>query len=164
MAGFYIFNNVGIAFRCFATGILFGLGSVFFLIFNGLFTGTVVGEVARSGHLHNILTFMCGHSVFELTAIVFAGAAGLQMGYALVRTDGRTRWGSLRAQAREIATLVIGTASMLFVAAGIEGFWSPSAVPAPIKWAVAGALGLLLVAYFTLAGRVARAAAPRGTS
>ena len=32
MAGFYVYNNVGVAFRCFATGILFGTGSVFFLI------------------------------------------------------------------------------------------------------------------------------------
>ena len=27
MAGFYVYNNVGIAFRCFATGVFFGLGS-----------------------------------------------------------------------------------------------------------------------------------------
>ena len=36
MTGFYVYNNVGIAFRCFATGVLFGLGSVFFLVYNGL--------------------------------------------------------------------------------------------------------------------------------
>ena len=29
MAGFYVYNNVGIAFRCFATGILFGAGQYF---------------------------------------------------------------------------------------------------------------------------------------
>lgn len=43
MMGFYVYNNVGIAFRCFATGILFGLGSIFFLVYNGLVTGTVLG-------------------------------------------------------------------------------------------------------------------------
>ena len=154
MAGFYVYNNVGIAFRCFATGILFGLGSLFFLIYNGLFTGTAIGVVARSGHAHNILTFMCGHATFELTAIVFAGAAGLQMGYALVATGGRTRWGSLRAQARELAALVLGTAAMLLTAAGIEGFWSPSPAPAPVKWMVAAGLGALLALYLSLAGRV----------
>ena len=84
MAGFYVYNNVGIAFRCFATGVLFGAGSLFFLIYNGLVTGTVAGYVMSAGHGGNIWTFMCGHAPFELTAIVIAGGAGLEMGYALV--------------------------------------------------------------------------------
>jgi len=45
MASFYVYNNVGIAFRCFATGILFGLGSIFFLVYNGLCIGVVAGAV-----------------------------------------------------------------------------------------------------------------------
>src|SRR6478672_12332865 len=53
MAGFYVYNNVGIAFRCFATGVLFGLGSLFFLLYNGLTIGAVFGAVARAGHLRN---------------------------------------------------------------------------------------------------------------
>ena len=36
MAGFYVYNNVGIAFRCFSTGALAGLGSVFYLVYNGV--------------------------------------------------------------------------------------------------------------------------------
>jgi hypothetical protein len=42
---------------------------------------------------------------------------------------------------------------MLMVAAGIEGFWSPSAVPAPVKWVVAAVLSLAVAAYLALAGR-----------
>jgi uncharacterized membrane protein SpoIIM required for sporulation len=156
MAGFYVMNNVGIAFRCFATGVLLGLGSVFFLIYNGLLIGTVMGFVARSGHGHNIFTFVCGHSPFELTAIVIAGAAGLQMGYALVATGGYTRWGSLRRQGKEIAHLILGAAGMLCVAACIEGFWSPSPLPAPVKWGVAVVLTTLVVLYLSLAGRERR--------
>jgi uncharacterized membrane protein SpoIIM required for sporulation len=153
MAGFYVHNNVGIAFRCFATGVLFGLGSVFFLVYNGLAIGTTLGWVIGQGHGDNILTFVCGHAPFELTAICIAGGAGLQMGYALVRTAGRTRLGSLRAQAPAVGTLVGGAAAMLLVAAAIEAFWSPSAVTAPVKWAVAAVLSLLVAAYLALAGR-----------
>lgn len=156
MAGFYVYNNVGIAFRCFATGILFGLGSMFFLVYNGVVIGTVVGWVIVQGHGHHILTFVCGHAPFELTAICIAGGAGLQMGYALVRTHGRTRLGSLRAQGPAVGTIVAGAGLMLLVAAVIEGFWSPSSVAAPIKWAVAGGFGLLVAAYLALAGRRAR--------
>jgi uncharacterized membrane protein SpoIIM required for sporulation len=153
MAGFYVSNNIGIAFRCFATGVLFGLGSLFFLIYNGLFTGTVVGYVIEAGAGANILTFMCGHGPFELTAIVISGAAGLQMGYALVDTGGRTRIGSLRSQSREIAHLVIGAALMLLIAAFIEAFWSPSSAPAPVKWAASAIFTLGIALYLGLAGR-----------
>jgi uncharacterized membrane protein SpoIIM required for sporulation len=153
MAGFYVYNNIGIAFRCFATGVLFGLGSLFFLVYNGLVLGTVVGHVISAGAGESILTFMCGHGPFELTAIVICGAAGMQMGYALIDTGGRTRIGSLRSQSREIAHLVIGAALMLLVAALIEAFWSPSSLPAPVKWTASAVLTLGLALYFGLAGR-----------
>jgi uncharacterized membrane protein SpoIIM required for sporulation len=156
MAGFYVWNNVGIAFRCFATGILLGLGSVFFLIYNGLTIGTVIGAVARTHHARNILTFVCGHGPFELTAIVIAGAAGLQMGFALVDTGGRTRLGSLRAQAPELIRLIVGAALMLGIAALLEGFWSPSSLPDPAKWVVGALNALLVIAYLGLVGRSAR--------
>lgn len=153
MAGFYVQNNVGIAFRCFATGILFGLGSVFFLVYNGVVIGATVGWVIAQGHGENILTFVCGHAPFELTAICISGGAGLQMGYALVRTHGRTRLGSLREQAGTVGTIVGGAALMLVVAAAVEAFWSPSAVVAPIKWIVAGVLSLAVALWLALAGR-----------
>jgi hypothetical protein len=98
MAGFYVYNNVGIAFRCFATGVLFGIGSAFFLVYNGLMMGRWRARHRRR-HGKNLLTFTCGHGAFELTAIVISGAAGMVMGYALVDTRGRTRFGSLRAKA-----------------------------------------------------------------
>ncbi len=153
MAGFYVYNNVGIAFRCFATGILFGAGSVFFLVYNGLIIGTVFGYVMTQGGGTNILTFTSGHAPFELTAIVISGAAGMQMGYALVDTGGRTRLGSLRSQSKELVDLVVGTAVMLVIAAAIEGFWSPSSVSPEVKWAFAGCSWLAVFAYFILAGR-----------
>jgi uncharacterized membrane protein SpoIIM required for sporulation len=151
MAGFYVYNNVGIAFRCFATGVLFGIGSAFFLVYNGLAIGAVAGLVTAAGHGRNLLTFTCTHGAFELTAIVISATAGMVMGYALVDTGGRTRFGSLRAQARDVAYLVLGAALMLLVAAALEGFWSPSAAPARVKW------GAAVVAYTTVAVYLARA-------
>ena len=156
MAGFYVRNNVGIAFRCFATGILFGTGSLFFLVYNGLVTGVVVGYVMAAGHGANIWTFMCGHAPFELGAIVIAGGAGLQMGYALVDTSGLTRIGSLRRAQAPIVQEVLGAGVMLLIAALIEGFWSPSSIPAPIKWAASGFNVVIIVLYLALAGREPR--------
>ncbi len=153
MAGFYVYNNVGIAFRCFATGVFFGLGSIFFLLYNGLVIGAVAGYVSAAGFGGNIGTFMCGHAPFELTAIVISGAAGLRMGYALVVTGGRTRLGSLRESAPEIARLVGGAGFMLVIAALVEGFWSPSALPAPVKWSVATLFTLAVAGWLAFGGR-----------
>jgi len=153
MAGFYVNNNVGIAFRCFATGILFGVGSAYYAVYNGLYTGAVIGFVQRAGHLHNILTYVCGHSPFELTAIVISAGAGLCMGSALIVTNGRTRLGSLREHAPELSQLVAGVAAMLLIAASIEAFWSPSALPATVKFIFSGCAWCAVFAFLGLAGR-----------
>lgn len=160
MAGFYVQNNIGIAFRCFATGALFGTGSVFFLVYNGLTIGTVVGYLLSTGHGRNILTFVCGHTPFELGAIVISGAAGLMIGYALLDTGGLTRVAAVRRAGRSALTLVVGAAVMLLVAALVEGFWSPSSAADPVKWGVAAFNSALVVGYLAWAGRGARATAP----
>jgi uncharacterized membrane protein SpoIIM required for sporulation len=131
-----------------------------------------------AGYGGNIWTFMCGHAPFELTAIVIAGGAGLQMGYALVDTRGLTRIGSLRRASPSISRQILGAAAMLLIAALVEGFWSPSSLPAPVKWTASGVFSVLVVLYLSLAGRGAdpsappavgprapsRGAAPEGTS
>jgi uncharacterized membrane protein SpoIIM required for sporulation len=153
MAGFYVQNNVGIAFRCFATGALFGAGSIFFLFYNGLDIGTTVGFVVRHGAGANMFTFMCGHSPFELTAIVISGAAGLMLGAALVAPGGRTRWGALRETAVPVGNLVLGAAAFLLVAAMIEGYWSPTSIAPPVKWAFSAVGWTAVFLFLTFAGR-----------
>lgn len=154
MTGFYVNNNIGIAFRCFATGIFGGLGSLFFLVLNGVYLGATIGWLAdKPAALANLLTFVAGHGALELTAIVIAGGAGLRMGYALIDAGSQTRLESLRQQGPALARLVAGAAVMLGAAALIEGFWSPSSVPEPIKWTVAAGLWLAVFAYLGLAGR-----------
>lgn len=156
MAGFYVYNNVGIAFRCFASGVLFGLGSVFFLVYNGAVTGAVIGYVTASGSGTNILTFVCGHAPLELTAIVISGAAGLQLGHALLDTGGIGRLESVWQGRSPILSQVMGAAFMLLLAAAVEGFWSPSSAPAEVKWAASGFVLLVVAAFLGLAGRTSR--------
>ena len=77
----------------------------------------MAGLVTAAGHGKNLLVFISGHGAFELTAIVISGAAGMVMGYALVDARGRTRFGSLRAKAKDVAVLAMGAALMLLAAA-----------------------------------------------
>jgi uncharacterized membrane protein SpoIIM required for sporulation len=153
MTGFYVWNNAGIAFRCFATGIFFGLGTVYYLVYNGIVLGTVAGFLVDRGHSERFFTFVVGHGSFELTAIVIAGAAGLRIGHALLHPAPYRFGESLRRRGQDGAQLAVGAGAMLVVAAVVEAFWSPLPIPPEIKYA-AGAIGWVVVAgYLVLAGR-----------
>jgi uncharacterized membrane protein SpoIIM required for sporulation len=154
MFGFYIWNNVRIGFQTFAGGIAFGLGTVFYLLYNGLVIGTVTGYLVQAGLATNFFSFTSGHSAFELSAIVLCGAAGLRIGYALIAPGRRRRVEALRAAAQAAMPLVIGSAGMLVLAAGIEAFWSPrTELPLQVKYAFGLGLWLLTLAYFSMMGR-----------
>jgi uncharacterized membrane protein SpoIIM required for sporulation len=153
MTGFYVYNNVGIALRCFALGIIGGIGSAIYLVQNGLFTGAILGYVVSRGAGFNILTFIVGHGSLELGAIVLAGGAGLSLGWSIVAPGDRTRLASLQTCAREIIVIVAGAAAMLVMAALIEGFWSASSIPTAVKLTVGATMFVLVVAYILLGGR-----------
>jgi uncharacterized membrane protein SpoIIM required for sporulation len=157
MAGFYVNNNVGIALRCFALGIFGGIGSAFYLVHNGLSIGAVLGYVASQGAGGNIVTFIVGHGSLELGAIVIAGGAGLMLGWSVVAPGERTRLASLQLAAKDAVILVCGASAMLLMAAGIEAFWSGSALPSIVKRAVGGTLFVLFWAYLIVGGRRVRA-------
>ncbi|MGP0170716.1 stage II sporulation protein M [Pseudomonas sp. NCHU5208] len=154
MFGFYIMNNIGIAFQTFAGGLLLGLGSLFFLLFNGLMIGAVAGHLSRIGYGETFWSFVIGHGAFELTAIALAGAAGLKLGWALL-APGRLRRGeALRQAAGQAIQLVAGVILFLLLAAFIEAFWSSTTVATPqVKYAVGALLWILVLSYLTLAGR-----------
>jgi uncharacterized membrane protein SpoIIM required for sporulation len=154
MFGFYIFNNIRIGFQTFAGGLVFGLGAVFYLLFNGLHIGTVTGYLIYAGLARNFFSFVVGHGAFELTAIVLCGAAGLRLGWGLIAPGRLRRADALRTAAQQAVPLVAGAALMLLVAAGIEAFWSPrSEIPPPVKYAVGGTLWAIVLAYFIVMGR-----------
>jgi uncharacterized membrane protein SpoIIM required for sporulation len=154
MFTYYIWNNVRIGFQTFAGGLAFGLGSLFFLLYNGVHIGTVAGYVVYLGYGANFLSFVAGHSAFELTAIALSGGAGLRLGASLVAPGRSRRVDSLRTAVAEVMPIVTGAAVMFVLAALIEGFWSPrTQLPLALKLGVGGALWLVTLAYFALMGR-----------
>lgn len=154
MFGHYIRNNIGISFQAFAGGLLWGLGSLFVLIFNGLYIGTVMGYLAQAGHGGNFFPFVAGHGSFELTAIVFSGAAGLKLGSALIFPSGRSWKTDLVEKGRDAMLIIYGSTIMLLIAAFIEAFWSSAAaVDASTKYVVGASLWVLVITYCVFAGR-----------
>ncbi len=154
MFGFYVWNNVKIGFQTFATGLAFGLGSIFYLAFNGVAIGAVAGYLTQAGYATPFWSFVAGHSALELTAIAISGAAGLKLGGALVAPGRRSRKAALVAAARPAVQLMYGAAAMFLAAAFVEAFWSPLTVfPPATKYAVGAILWAAVLAYLVLGGR-----------
>jgi uncharacterized membrane protein SpoIIM required for sporulation len=152
--GFYIWNNVSIAFRTFAAGLLFGVGTLFIVGFNAIYMGLVFGHLTHVGSGEPLRSFVIGHGAFELTAILLCGVAGMRLGLALLSPGPRSRARALRESAHAALPLVYGSGGMLVVAAAIEAFWSPLPLPATIKYWVGALLWTLVIGYLLSAGRV----------
>jgi uncharacterized membrane protein SpoIIM required for sporulation len=157
MFGFYIANNIGVAFQCFASGLFAGVGSLFFLAFNGAYGGAIAGYLTEKGLGPTFYSFVVTHAAFELTAIVLSGAAGLRLGHALLAPGRYTRLQSLVRAAKESAVIIYGVMAMLLIAAALEAFWSSAKWMPPImKYGVAAICWIAVLSYLTLQGRSAR--------
>ncbi len=156
---FYIWNNVAIDFRIFAGGMLAGVGTLVFLLINGVYIGAAAGYVNHAGDPESFWSFVAGHSSFELLGMVVAGMAGMRLGLAILRPGRLPRVRALAAAGRQAVPLLYGAALLTTLAAVVEGFWSARFMPVETKYAV-GLLGWALHAvYFIFAGRSAADAA-----
>lgn len=154
-----IANNVRVAFTCFAGGVLAGIGSLFFLAYNGLQLGLFAGHFANGGHLLYLLEFIMGHGVLELFAIWVAGAAGFLLGRAVLVPGELTRADALVLAGRTAVRLLVVTVLCLLVAGMIEGLVSTSGVGLALREGVSGGSALLLVGYLALGAAYRRQAA-----
>jgi len=154
MFGYYIWNNVSIGFKTFASGMLACVGAVVVLITNGIVIGGVAGHLQAIGYGDPFWRFVAGHSSFELTAIVIAGGAGLRLGLNLIAPGQRRRIDALIDGGRRGALLCVGVFAMLLLAAFIEAFWSSIGwMPAWIKYSVSATLWLLVGLWLWRGGR-----------
>jgi hypothetical protein len=109
--------------------------------------------MATSPAASNFYTFVTAHAPFELTAIVFSGAAGLRLGYGLIDTKGQTRLASLRREATN-ALPTVGVAVVLFQSwrPSSKGSSPPPRCPTPSRRGSPWAVLACLVAYLVLGG------------
>lgn len=152
MSGFYQFHNTTIGLRVFAWGLLLGVGGIYELAFNGLVIGAAMGHMTTIPERDNFYVFVTAHGPFELTAVILSAAAGMRLGFSLVFTRGLARWDSVQSAARQ-AMPAMGAAMVLFLlAAFVEAFISPSALPYEVKAAVSALSSLMLMLYFVMLG------------
>jgi uncharacterized membrane protein SpoIIM required for sporulation len=159
MGPLIIVNNVRVAVTAFAGGLTAGALTLYVLISNGAFLGTVLSVVHGYGLSGGLLAFTAAHGPLEISCIVLSGGAGLRLAWALLRPGDRSRRDALRlagAQAIRVMLLVIPA---LGVAGILEAFLSPSGAPLTVKIVVGVVAGLALWTYIALVGRSFRRSA-----
>lgn len=152
MTGFYIFNNAGIGLRCFAAGLVFGIGGLPILVYNAAVLGCCFGHMATTPHWGNFSDFVTAHGPFELTAIALSAAAGMRLGFSLIDTRGYRRLDSLRLAAVRAVPIMWAFVVLFILAAFIEGFVSASPIPYATKAGVALFSLLSMAAYAVFLG------------
>jgi uncharacterized membrane protein SpoIIM required for sporulation len=152
MFGYYVMNNITIGLRMFASGLLACVPSIFVLMFNGVYFGTVAGHLTAVGHGGPFWNFVPGHSAPELGAFVLAGAAGLRVGWALLAPGRLSRVRALVEAGRDGGAMVLGVFVLLVLAAFVEAYWSSIGwIPSWIKYSV-GIFGWVALTWWLLRG------------
>jgi uncharacterized membrane protein SpoIIM required for sporulation len=131
-------NNIQVSIFAYALGALAVIPGAYILFENGAELGVIAGLFAQRGQFFNtFLVYVMPHGLLELTSIVYAGAAGMRVGWALFSPGDRSRSEAMGEEGRRSITIVLGTALAFVVAGTIEGFITGApAIPAAVKVAI----------------------------
>jgi uncharacterized membrane protein SpoIIM required for sporulation len=150
-------NNAWVAAQAIAFGIT-GVYPVVVIIQNAVNLGIDAAAMFAFGKGDVFFSYVLPHGMLELTSIFVAAAAGLRIFWAWVVPGPRTRVRSLAEEGRSLFIVAIGLVMSLFVSGVIEGFVTPSHLPASVKIALgACALAAFLGYMLVVGGRAFRA-------
>jgi uncharacterized membrane protein SpoIIM required for sporulation len=146
-------NNIQVTFLAFAAGIALGLGTAFVLVYNGLVLGTVAGIATDAGSGRAFMELVVAHGVLELSCVVVASAAGMRLGWALVKPGRLRRGDALKSEAQRTMQIILGTMPWLVLAGLVEGFVTPAGFGLLVNTTVGIVLGLIFLALLLWRGR-----------
>lgn len=147
ISSFIMTNNIQVSFTAFAYGFLFGIGTIYIMIYNGLLLGCLASVYHEAGQAVAFWSLILPHGVIELPCCFIAGGAGLILGYSLVDPGRHERMAWLAHEGKTAAKLVAGVVPMLVIAALVETWVTPAQLPIVAKYMIAALLLLLTVVY-----------------
>ena len=149
--GAYLYtHNIQVSFLAFSLSALTIVLGFYYLFWTGLFLGAVAATYYLDGVSVFFLAWVGPHGALELPSIVFAGAAGLVLGRALLLPGDLSRGAAVRAVFPTVWRMMLGVMLFLVAAGLVEGSFSQfsaKAVPYPLKIAVAAVLFVSLLGY-----------------
>lgn len=126
-------NNIIVSIFAFASGVVFGLGTLYLIGLNGISLGAIFAFTGQHGLDGRLFDFVVAHGCVELSCICIAGAAGAYLGEALVRPGAQSRAESFRHAAGLGLRVMLASTVLLLICGFIEGYVSPD--PEVPRWA-----------------------------
>ena len=115
-------NNLKVASYTFISGILFSIGSLYFLFINGIMVGSFQYFFAQHDLLMDSFLTIWIHGTIEISCIVIAGTAGVVLGNSFLFPGTFKRKYSLITGAKDALKILIGIAPLFIFAGFLEGF------------------------------------------
>lgn len=120
-------NNLRVAFFTFLLGLFASIGTIGFLLYNGIMVGTfqyffLQMNADHPGVLRESLLTIWMHGSLEIPSIIIAGAAGVALGKGLLFPGTYTRFQAFQLSARRGLNVMLGITPVIILAAFIESF------------------------------------------
>ncbi|MEN8249288.1 MAG: stage II sporulation protein M [Bacteroidota bacterium] len=119
---FITYNNLRVASYTFIAGIVFSIGSLYYLFMNGIMLGTFQYFFVTKGLFLDSFLAIWIHGTLEISSIVIAGAAGVVLGNSLLFPGTLPRKYSLIRGAKEALKILIGIVPLIVLAGFLESF------------------------------------------
>ncbi len=150
-----LLNNATVTATCLVLGVTI-LPVLVVLWANISNLGAIAGFMIGAGRADVFYGLILPHGLLELTVIFVAAGAGLRLGWSWVAPGARTRAQALAQEGRAVGALALGLGVWLLISGLVEGFVTPSTLPAWARVTI-GALvwSAFLVYVFTLGRRAA---------
>lgn len=115
-------NNIFVSFVMFVSGIIFSVGTVFFMLRNGIMLGSFEYYFFSKGLGAQSILVIFIHGTIEISSLIIAGAAGLVLGNSFLFPKTYTRLASLKKGAKDGIKMALGLVPLFIIAAFFESF------------------------------------------
>lgn len=120
---FYItINNIRVSFMMFAMGMIFSVGTGFYILYNCIMLGSFFAMFYQYNVLGKALKVVWIHGTLEMSAIVIAGCAGFILGNSFMFPGSYSRLESFKRGAKDGIKIVVGLIPIFICAGFLESF------------------------------------------
>ncbi|ADC66023.1 protein of unknown function DUF95 transmembrane [Ferroglobus placidus DSM 10642] len=118
---YFLTNNLRLVGLLISGSALFGAPSCLNLMANGIFIGSTIKSAILTNKLLEFILLTLPHGIFEIPAIIIAGAAGFKIPYEIIRyLAGKKEQILTKEDIREYLTLALISIILIVIAAWIE--------------------------------------------
>lgn len=115
-------NNIKVALFAFAYGIMFGIGTLYIMMRNGIMLGSFQYFFYEKGLLWESARTIWIHGTIEISVIIIAGCAGLVLGNGILFTGTLPRLEAFKRGVINGLKILISTIPFFIIAGFLEGF------------------------------------------